>query len=187
MSKNIAHNKFSVKNTKKYGKGVFTEQDISKGTVIHVLNGKIKTLKQIVESVLQGNEAMNDPLQVGRKTYIDLDEFSRSINHSCNPNCGLRKRSELFALRDISKGEEITYDYSSTIAPTKWDMNCHCGSKNCRKIIHDIRSIPKDQLNFYIQSGAIQKYLKPLLNSITKKTYIIPKYEAAALKKLGYK
>jgi hypothetical protein len=150
------------------------------------LDGKKITLNELVETVLSGKEAMNDPLQIGRKTYIDLNEFSRTFNHSCNPNAGVRKSGELFALRVIKANEQITYDYSSTISPTQWDMKCKCGSKNCRKIIHDIRSIPQEQLKIYKTHGAIQKYLKPLLKSIESGSYKIPPYEKAALLRLGY-
>ncbi len=135
-----------VRSTGRYGKGVFAEADIAKGRVIHILGGDTMTCHDLVQRVNSGQERIDDPLQVGRRTYIDLDEFSRSFNHSCDPNTGIRKRSELFALRDIRQGEEITYDYSATIAPTVWQMECHCGAKNCRKTLGDVRSIPKRQL-----------------------------------------
>lgn len=182
-----SYQKFQVKNTGKYGKGVFATMHIKAGEHVHVLDGKTLTLNELVKAVLTGKEAMNDPLQVGRRTYIDLNKISRMFNHSCNPNAGVRKRSELFAIRDIQKGEEITYDYSQTISPTQWDMVCTCGTENCRKTIHDIRSISKKQLQFYKKVGAIQKYMKPLLPLIETGNYVIPKYEKNALKRLGYK
>ena len=37
-----------------------------------------------------------------------------SVNHSCEPNCGIRNACGLVALRDIKDGEEITYDYCMT-------------------------------------------------------------------------
>ena len=42
----------------------------------------------------------------------------RFINHSCDPNCATEpwivngdKRIGIFALRDIAKGEELTFNY----------------------------------------------------------------------------
>jgi len=168
------------------GKGVFSSQAIRKGNFIYLLDGVTITLGQLVERVLAGSEAMNDPLQIGKKTYLDLDDFSRTFNHSCDPNAGLRKRSELFALRDIEAGEQITFDYSATVAPTEWSMECMCGSTKCRKIIRDIRSIPRGQLQIYKKAGAIQRYMKPLLKSIEEGVCAIPDYELKALRKLGY-
>jgi hypothetical protein len=57
------------------------------------------------------------------------------INHSCNPNSytktikGVRK---VFAMENIKKGEEITYDYSIN-GYNDGTFQCNCGSENCRK------------------------------------------------------
>ena len=44
--------------------------------------------------------------------------WARFINHSCDPNCATEpwivngdKRIGIFALRDIAKGEELTFNY----------------------------------------------------------------------------
>src|ERR1019366_2835844 len=106
------HTHLELRHTGKFGKGVFTGGNIEKGSVIHMCSGDTVALNELVQRVNSGKERIDDPLQVGMRTYIDLDDFSRSFNHSCSPNSGVRKRSELFALRAIRKGEEITYDYS---------------------------------------------------------------------------
>lgn len=116
--------KLVIKDTGKYGKGVFTGEDIRKGTIIHVLDGERMDIMELVEKVNKDEEDIDDPLQIGRRTYIDLDKLSRTFNHSCDPTTGIRKRSEMFALKNIEKGEELTYDYSSIIAPTKFRMKC---------------------------------------------------------------
>lgn len=59
------------------------------------------------------------------------------INHSCAPNCIVRidrPKVLLVALRDISAGEEITFDYA-VIYEDPWQMECRCGVENCRRII----------------------------------------------------
>jgi SET domain-containing protein len=58
-----------------------------------------------------------------------------AVNHSCDPNVGLvlptNKPREwgVEALRDIKKGEDLTFFYPST----EWDMaqgfDCSCGAK----------------------------------------------------------
>lgn len=78
----------------------------------------------------------------------------RFVNHSCEPNCYFEKwllsgseegrnaeyQLALFALRDISAGEEITYDYGwSAFQPPSLDENgqmisgerCLCGAPSC--------------------------------------------------------
>ena len=177
--------KFTIQNTKKYGRGVFASEDIKRGEVIHILQGERLDVADSVNHINSGYGRPNDPLQVGRRTYLALDIPSLIFNHSCDPNAGIRKRSELFALRDIAKGQEITYDYSATIAPTEWSMKCKCGSKLCRGIIGDITSLPKSQLAKYKKSGAIQRYMKSVLREIESGKYKIPQYEIQALEKLG--
>jgi len=176
--------KLEIKSTKKYGNGIFAIEEIKKGEVIHVLSGEKMNPDEFAKRVNSKKEYIDDPFQIGKRTYIDLDEFSRNINHSCDPNGGIRKMSELFALRDIKNGEEITYDYSATIAPTRWSMKCKCGSKNCRKILGDVLSIPKKQLKKYKELGALQKYMKPLLVEAEAGHYTMPKYEILLLERL---
>jgi len=179
--------KLIVKDTHKYGKGVFAGKDIKKGEIIHVLDGKKLDLNDVVEIINSGKENLDDIFQIGRRTYIDLDELSRTFNHSCDPNGGIRKTSEMFAMRDIKKGEQLTYDYSLTIMPTDWEMKCKCGSKNCRKVLGDVLSVPKKRREEYKKAGALQTYMKRLLKEIDGGHYKMPRYEVLALEKLGAK
>jgi hypothetical protein len=158
---------------------------IPKGTVIHVFNGETVPVREIVARLNAGDENIDDPLQVGKRTYMDLDELSRTFNHSCDPNAALRKRSELFALRDIPKGEQIAYDYSLTIAPTKWRMECACGAPTCRKVLGDVLSIPRRQRMRYRAQGAMQDYMRKLLDTIERDgAYRMPAYETEYLQRL---
>jgi SET domain-containing protein len=156
--------KLEVRDTGKYGLGVFAGEDIKKGKVIRVLSGETISLKKCLERIKDGNEDNNDPLQVRSELYVDLDFLSHAFNHGCNPNAGLRKRGELFAIRKIKKSKEITYDYSMTVGPnnppSEFTMKCGCGSKKCRKIIGNILTIPKKTLQKYKKLGAFQDYIK---------------------------
>lgn len=176
--------KLIVHDTHKYGKGIYAGENIKKGTVIHEMGGKRLTLSKLVERIVTGKEFLDDPFQIGRRTYIDLDEFSRTFNHSCDPNMGIRNRGQMFALRDIKKGEQLTFDYSLTIAPTEWEMKCMCGSAKCRHKLGDILSVPKKRRDEYRKMGALQRYMKDLLNEIEAGGYRMPTYEKNALKKL---
>lgn len=179
--------KIKILNTKKYGLGVFAAENIKDGTVIHMMGGTKMDIKQFIEKVNSGKENIDDPFQIGKRTYIDLDRISRTFNHNCEPNAGIRKTNEMFALKNIKAGEEITYDYSLTIAPTVWKMRCKCGSKNCRGILGDILSVPKKRLSFYKEKGALQSYIKMLLKKKGDGPYITPKYEHFLLDNLKKK
>ena len=168
--------KLLIKDSKIGGKGVFAGEDIFRGGVIFILNGEMVSFDECRRKVLQGEVRVDDPLQIGEKAFLILDELSYLFNHCCVPNAGLRKRSELFALRNISKGEEITYDYSTTVAPnidaTMWTMRCKCQAKNCRKEIRNILLIPSNVLEKYIKENAVQDYMKILLKKYSTKKYL---------------
>ena len=63
---------------------------------------------------------------------------ARLINHSCDPNCevyGTGLKVWVYAIRDIKKGEELTYDYGFSFDEDYKDFPCKCKSKNCVKYI----------------------------------------------------
>lgn len=175
-----------VRDTHKYGLGVFANKDIKKGEIIYVLHGERIPLKEVVSRINNQEENLDDIFQIGKRTYIDLEPLSRTFNHSCDPNGGIRENSELFALRDIKQGEEITYDYSLTIAPTDWQMKCKCGSPKCRKMLGDILSVPTQRRKEYRVAGNIQRYMRKILDEMKEHKYKIPEYEKRALQELKY-
>lgn len=136
------------------GKGIFTSKDIKKGSVICTFNGRKMTF--IEAKALGRNESY--ALQIGHDLYIYLDAPEKFINHSCEPNCGLRGL-ELIALADIKAGEQLFYDYSTTMLERSWTMVCHCGTKNCRKIITDFDLTPQATQAKYIHLGVVQPFI----------------------------
>jgi len=72
-------------------------------------------------------------------SQVDDDHFVRNNpteytwNHGCTPNC-VCSGWQMFALRDISVGEELTYDYGLVEISRRWEMVCNCGSPQCRGI-----------------------------------------------------
>lgn len=173
---------FEVKETGKYGNGVFALRDIKKGETVWVLSGEVIGFEECIERVRSGKENQADSLQVDIETDMDLDELSRTFNHSCIPTCGLRNTSELVALRDINSGEEITYDYSATIGPnipmSLWHMECQCGSEKCRKIIGNVLTIPSEQLQKYRDADALQDYIIKELDIIESNGGRLPNYRS---------
>lgn len=75
-------------------------------------------------------------VEVSRRFALDCSTGNkfRHLNHSCEPNCYLRvfrRRVEVYTLRRIRAGSELTLDYNVT--PHRGGMRCHCGSARCRK------------------------------------------------------
>ena len=55
-----------------------------------------------------------------------------SINHSCEPNCGMRNATAIVAMRDIAVGEELTFDYAMSDASDYDEFDCNCRTSLCR-------------------------------------------------------
>jgi len=55
-----------------------------------------------------------------------------SINHSCDPNCGMRNATTIVAMREIAVGEELTFDYAMSDASDYDEFECNCGTSLCR-------------------------------------------------------
>ncbi|XP_047327985.1 histone-lysine N-methyltransferase ASHH2-like isoform X2 [Impatiens glandulifera] len=92
--------------------------------------------------------------------------LGRFINHSCEPNCRTEKwmvNGEvcigLFAVRDINKGEEVTFDYNYVRVFGAAAKKCVCGSSLCRGYIGGDRS--NDEL--IVQDDSDEEYPEPLM------------------------
>ena len=58
----------------------------------------------------------------------------RLINHSCDPNCevdGVGLKLWIYAVKDIKKNEELTYDYGFSFDKDYKDFPCRCGAIKC--------------------------------------------------------
>ncbi|MDO8643039.1 MAG: SET domain-containing protein-lysine N-methyltransferase [Candidatus Woesearchaeota archaeon] len=158
-----------IKKSKIAGNGVFAIKKIARGQTICFFTGELCTLDEVIKRCNKGVEKPSDPLGVEDDEYLDLDEMSRTFNHSCNPNSFIRGKTELVALKDIKIGEEINYDYSTTMNDNKekiekagrilWTCKCHCGSKNCRGIIDQFKTLPKRIQREYIKNKCMPDFM----------------------------
>lgn len=151
--------KFYVKETDKYGKGLFAGRDFKNKEEVLEFKGPILTFDEIEA----GSRDDSVAIQVGEKIYIGQsgkeDDF---VNHSCDPSCGLKLRNGklfLFAIKDIKKDEEITFDYSTSMDECFTEIDCKCESENCRSKIKDFKFLPKDQKLRYMQLGIVPNFI----------------------------
>jgi len=162
------------------GYGVFANRDIHKGEMITLMRGTILTVPEVQKLYLNGQTRTTcDTLQIAEQKYVLLDPLHNSINHSCNPNAGMRKIRSLVALRNIRKGEEVTFDYSivewtprnyTAYDPHDWPLRCDCHSPRCRKLIKCFPYVPKALQNKYVRSGMIQDFILRKLASPRNET-----------------
>ncbi len=111
------------------GLGIFAKNSIRKGEKILEFLGPIIKRNQIT-----GKKALHGyPIQIGDNKYIDTQKPGVLVNHSCNPNAGIKNDKILIAIKNIYIDEEIRFDYSTTMDEDDWTMKCKCHQKNCRK------------------------------------------------------
>jgi SET domain-containing protein len=144
----------------KNGKSVVANRNFKKDEHIIELHGELFTYKQLPTPY---EEVVDHYTQIGSDLYLGpsggLDDF---VNHSCNPNSGIKvtnKKVVLIAIKNIPKGQEITFDYSTTMDEDDWEMNCKCGSQYCRKSIKDFKYLPKEIQEKYIKLGIVPKFI----------------------------
>lgn len=136
-------------------RGVFASKHFRPGEEVLHFDGPRIGLAQ----ALAKGPAHCNPLQLGIGLYIDLTEPSVYLNHSCDPNAGVMRDTALVAVRNIRPGEEIRFDYSTTMGDGTWEMDCRCGAANCRGIVRDFEHLPAPLRHQFLQRGIVSSYL----------------------------
>lgn len=141
-----------------HGRGAFAGRPFTPGQPVWTLRGRASSIPRLAVRIALGRCGMDDPLQVGRWRYIELDERSVAFNHSCDPNLAVTPGNVLVARRPIEPGDELTYDYSVTVLASPftwtWSMACGCGSPACRGTIRRADRLPADVARRYLTEGA---------------------------------
>ena len=153
----------------KHGKGIFAQKTILKGTTIIKIQGE----KLNFSDSLELGDKESYCLQIGMDDYIIPDEPFIYSNHSCDPNAGLNHNLELVALRRIEPGEEICWDYSTSMLERHWTMQCHCGSPFCRHVITDFDLLPKHTQQFYLHLRIVLPYIVSYLEETSGVTVLV--------------
>lgn len=160
---------FTIKKSTIQGKGAFAAKPIKKGELICIMRGKRFSMKELETIYREGNKRMGvDPLQVGVRSYILLDDPYNLINHSCDPNVAIQGENKLVAIKNIREGDEIAYDYSAVewtpqeyppYYTGSWPMLCKCGTKTCREVVGCFNYLPKSLQNKYIKLNAVPEHI----------------------------
>ncbi|NUO20330.1 SET domain-containing protein-lysine N-methyltransferase [bacterium] len=147
-----------VKQSKVHGRGLFARTDIPKGATIIEYTGKRMppdALPDIDEDDPDAHHTVIFTLEDG--WLLDAAQGGNAAqfaNHSCHPNCEtFEENGRIFirALRKISKGTELVYDYHLHLSgrfKKRWlvDYACYCAARNCRRILLN-RKIPSKYIH----------------------------------------
>jgi hypothetical protein len=137
------------------GLGVFANRDIRPGEVILAFGGPVI---DFAETKRRGpRECM--PIQIGRNQYYDTQPPGVFVNHSCDPNAGIRNDRDLVALRPIRPGEEVRFDYSTTMEEHSFTMRCLCGAPKCRHVVADFSTLPPPVQEQYVAQRVVMSFI----------------------------
>ena len=151
----------------KFGKGLFATENIRSGSIITYVSGSVMKFEEAASL----GEKESYPLQVGLFEYIWPNQHTiwQYINHCCEPNCGVTENFEIIAIRNIKNGEELFYDYSTTMLEKHWTMKCLCNTQSCRHIITDFDTLLPETQQYYLNKGLVQQFIKHFLKTINSK------------------
>ena len=128
---------YKVKKSNIDKRGLCASKDIKPGIKVIEYIGKLITKKEAQQNSKFDNSKDIYLFNINEKYDLDGDfkwNTARLINHSCNPNCeveGEGLKLWISSLREIKKGEELTYDYGFGYDDDYKQFPCKCGSMNC--------------------------------------------------------
>lgn len=162
MPKSYSSPKVEMRESTISGRGLFAKEKILKDElIVDYTYGKGKYISMAVadDMFVKGNDHM---IQIGDDEFFCATtenemENEDHINHSCDPNCGIKGSLQIVAMRNIDPGEEVTFDYAISES-SNYQIQCRCGSAKCRKLItgNDWK-IPELQIRY---KGYFSEYLQ---------------------------
>ena len=128
---------YKIKKSNIDNRGLYAAKNIKAGTIVIHYKGKLITKKETEKNPKYDNDKAIYLFNLNSRYDLDGDfanNTARLINHSCSPNCevdGKGLKLWIYALKDIKKGEELSYDYGFGYDENYKDFVCKCRAKNC--------------------------------------------------------
>lgn len=128
------------------GLGLKSVDKVRKGTLIIEYIGEVIDEDEMIrrlneQNILRPHDKDYYVMQLTNDLYVDgkfQGNFSRFINHSCDPNCELQRwnvrghtRIAIVAIKDIEAGEPFSYDYQFETQQEE-AFKCYCKTSKCR-------------------------------------------------------
>ena len=120
------------------GRGLCAREPIAAGEIVAVKGGTVMdaaAFARIRAEVTPAEIQIENNLYIAPGSAAEVEASLLCLNHSCDPNVGVRGQITFVAMRDVSAGEELTIDYAMIDGDPQERMACACGASACRKTI----------------------------------------------------
>jgi hypothetical protein len=110
---------------------------IRRGEVVAVKGGHILDRRALARTPARDAVSyiqIDDNLYIGAVTPGEVPRNKLFLNHSCEPNVGIRGQITFVALRDVAAGEELTYDWAME-EHRRDRTRCTCRAPSCRQVL----------------------------------------------------
>lgn len=160
----LVHDALVMKDFSDGRKQLIATAPIAKDELLIVWGGR-----PVTRAELEAQDSIAHSLSVQIEDDIYLLQFGYEegdcINHSCEPNAGIRGQVCVVAIRDIAAGEVISYDYCMTDTTDYDQFACLCGSSQCRTSITGVDWQRKDLRQRY--AGYFAIHVQRAINALT--------------------
>lgn len=151
------------------GRGLFARHRLAAGTIVAVKGGAIldrAALARVREAVSPAEIQIEGDLYIAPLRAEDVERNILCLNHSCDPNVGVRGQITFVAMRDIDAGTELTTDYAMIDGDPAERMPCACGAPACRGLITgDDWRLPALQQRY---AGYFSRYLQDRIDAMRR-------------------
>lgn len=138
-------------------KTIVAKVKISKGETIILFTGNRSAVANKYSLQISETEHLS-PYSADQN---DLRSIWQFLNHSCSANSFIDFHNlALIALKDISEGEEVRFNYNTTELEIATPFICNCNSINCYGEIKGFKYLSKERKkSFSFNSFRILKFL----------------------------
>ncbi len=147
----MVDNGYQLHGTEAKGEGVLATRSFQVGETVMI---------GVIERELDRNHSHAS--QVSAERFVLHAGLVTKVNHSCDPNCGVRPNPsgahDYVAREPIAAGQEITFDYAMrNYTVEHFAAPCQCASRHCRDRITGWKDLPAHRKAAY--HGFVAPYL----------------------------
>ncbi len=142
---------YELRGTDDKGEGIFATRSFQIGETVMV---------GVIDREVDRNHSHAS--QVSDERFVIHGGLIPKVNHSCDPNCGIRLNASgahnIVAHKSIVADQEITFDYAMRNYTVEYfPASCRCGSPLCRGRITGWKDLPAQRKANY--HGFVAPYL----------------------------